>query len=113
MLFGFAGLFVQSGDPLFLAVGGIVSIGVAITGISLWMDAGRRSARPGLFRIGDRRRRLRGIQIALCPRHCSDTIESLPGLRAPASPNGPGRSSAVAAPPPQKWQKNKKKKMRS
>jgi len=38
MLFGFAGLFMQSGDPLFLAVAGIVSIGVAITGISLWLD---------------------------------------------------------------------------
>jgi len=43
MLFGFVGLFLQSGDPLFLAVAGIVSVGVAITGISLWLDRQSRA----------------------------------------------------------------------
>jgi len=41
MLFGFAALFVQSGDALFLVVAGVVSVGVAITGASLWLDRWR------------------------------------------------------------------------
>lgn len=39
MLVGFAGLYRLSGDPLFLVVLGVVAIGVASTGITLWMDS--------------------------------------------------------------------------
>jgi len=42
MLFGFVGLFLQSGDALFLVVAAVVLVGVAMTGISLWLDRRRR-----------------------------------------------------------------------
>ena len=38
MLFGFAALYLNSGDRLFLVVMAVVSIGVAMTGVSLWRD---------------------------------------------------------------------------
>jgi len=44
MLFGFLGLFLQSRDPLFLVVAGVVAIGVVVTGVSLWLDRQRAAA---------------------------------------------------------------------
>ena len=44
MLIGFAGLYRLSGNPLFLVVAAVVAVGVASTGISLWLDS-RTSAR--------------------------------------------------------------------
>ena len=41
MLFGFVALFIQSDDRMFLVVAGVVSIGVLMTGLSLWLDRGR------------------------------------------------------------------------
>ena len=41
MLFGFIALFVQSGDRMFLVVAAVVSVGVAMTGISLWLERQR------------------------------------------------------------------------
>ena len=38
MLFGFAALYLKSGDKLFLAVMAVVAVGVATTGVSLWLD---------------------------------------------------------------------------
>ena len=44
MLVGFLGLYLQSGDPLFLAVFAVVAVGVVLTGTSLLFDlATRRS----------------------------------------------------------------------
>lgn len=43
MLFGFAALYLASGDKLFVAVMAVVGVGVAMTGSSLWLD--RRRAR--------------------------------------------------------------------
>ena len=43
MLFGFAALYLSSGDRLFVAVMAVVGIGVTMTGMSLWRD--RRRAR--------------------------------------------------------------------
>jgi uncharacterized protein YjeT (DUF2065 family) len=45
MLFGFAGLYGLSGDPMFLAVAGVVAVGVAFSGASLWLD--RRASGRG------------------------------------------------------------------
>jgi hypothetical protein len=41
MLFGFAALYLKSGDNLFLAIMTVVGIGVAVTGVSLWLDRRR------------------------------------------------------------------------
>ena len=38
MLFGFVALFIQSGDKMFLVIAAVVSVGVATTGVSLWLD---------------------------------------------------------------------------
>jgi len=38
MVVGFAGLYLQSSDPLFLAVLGVVGVGVVATGISLFTE---------------------------------------------------------------------------
>ena len=38
MLVGFAGMYLQSGNPLFLAVSAVVAIGVLATGISMLID---------------------------------------------------------------------------
>ena len=38
MLFGFVALFIQSGDRMFLVIAAVVSVGVATTGVSLWLD---------------------------------------------------------------------------
>ena len=45
MLFGFVGLFIQSGDKMFLAIAAVVSTGVATTGVSLWLDRNHSKAR--------------------------------------------------------------------
>lgn len=47
MLFGFAALYVASGDRLFLAVIAVVGTGVAMTGASLWRDRRRSQAKDG------------------------------------------------------------------
>ena len=39
MLVGFVGLYRLSGDPLFLVVLAVVAVGVATTGITLWLDS--------------------------------------------------------------------------
>jgi hypothetical protein len=44
MLFGFASMYVQSRDPLFLAVSAVVAVGVVLSGTCLWLDR-RRGAR--------------------------------------------------------------------
>lgn len=41
MLFGFGALCLTSGDKLFLAVMAVVGVGVATTGLSLWLDRSR------------------------------------------------------------------------
>jgi hypothetical protein len=47
MLFGFGALYLASGDRLFLAVMAVVGVGVAMTGLSLWLDRRRsRTAEP-------------------------------------------------------------------
>jgi hypothetical protein len=46
MLFGFIALRVTSGDPLFGVVAGVVAVGVALTGVSLWLDRRARGAAP-------------------------------------------------------------------
>ena len=46
MLIGFIALYEQSGDPLFLTVVAVVSIGVALTGTSLLLDRKNAPARP-------------------------------------------------------------------
>lgn len=46
MLFGFAALYLSSGDTLFLAVMAVVGAGVAMTGLSLWLDR-QRAQRAG------------------------------------------------------------------
>lgn len=38
MMVGFAGLYRESGDPLFLAILAVVGVGVALTGVSLLVD---------------------------------------------------------------------------
>jgi uncharacterized protein YjeT (DUF2065 family) len=38
MLFGFVALYFESGDKLFLVVAAVVAVGVAATGLSLWLD---------------------------------------------------------------------------
>lgn len=38
MLFGFVGLYLQSRDPLFLRVIGVVALGVMASGTCLWLD---------------------------------------------------------------------------
>ena len=43
MMVGFAGLYLQSSNPLFLVVFGVVGVGVVATGISLFLE--RRSRR--------------------------------------------------------------------
>ncbi len=45
MLGGFAGLYRLSGDPLFLVVLAVVAIGVAFTGLTLWLDSRRGKLR--------------------------------------------------------------------
>ena len=45
MLVGFAGLYRLSGDPLFLVVLAVVAIGVAFTGMTLWLDSRRDKLR--------------------------------------------------------------------
>jgi hypothetical protein len=46
MLFGFIALRLKSGDPLFGVVAGVVGVGVALTGASLWLDRRKRAAPP-------------------------------------------------------------------
>lgn len=41
MLFGFVALYFKSGDKLFLVVAAVVAVGVAATGLSLWLDRKR------------------------------------------------------------------------
>jgi uncharacterized protein YjeT (DUF2065 family) len=41
MLFGFLALYFKSGDKLFLVVAAVVAVGVAATGLSLWLDRRR------------------------------------------------------------------------
>lgn len=47
MFFGFAALYLASGDRLFLAVMAVVGTGVAMTGASLWRDRRRSQAEDG------------------------------------------------------------------
>ena len=42
MLVGFLGMYLQSGDPLFLAVFAVVAVGVVLTGASLLFDLAHR-----------------------------------------------------------------------
>ena len=44
MLVGFLGMYVQSGDPLFLAVFAVVAVGVVLTGASLLFDLAHRGS---------------------------------------------------------------------
>ncbi len=45
MLFGFIALFIQSGDQMFLVIAAVVSVGVATTGVCLWLERNHSNVR--------------------------------------------------------------------